>query len=180
MRADKGSSGYKPFAATRRSIGFRFFNISSSSSTWAGRRLLILLFILTIVLAPTSASAQTSPRAKYNFNAGWKVLVGDPANGQSVGFDDSAWQNVATPYAWNEDDAFKQDIKDLSTGIAWYRKHFQLPAGSQERKIFLEFEGIRHGGEFYLNGRLLGRHENGVMASTLSIVEIEIYEPIKR
>jgi hypothetical protein len=81
-----------------------------------------------------------------------------------VDFDDSGWKTVTTPYAWNEDDAFRKSIADLPTGVAWYRKHFKLPPGSAGKKVFLEFEGIRHGGEFYLNGKLIGRHENGVMA----------------
>lgn len=108
--------------------------------------------------------APASPRAKYNFNSGWKFFVGDPAGAQEPGFDDSQWKEVTLPRAWNEDDAFRKDIKDLSTGVAWYRKTFKLPAAIDERKVFIEFEGIRQGGEFYLNGKLLGRHENGVMA----------------
>jgi beta-galactosidase len=127
------------------------------------------LIVLTYValLSASTAVAYMPPRnhrTKYNFNSDWKVFVGDPAHAETAGFDDSHWKPVTTPYAWNEDDAFKKDIKDLSTGIAWYRKHFKLPADSAGRKVFLEFEGIRHGGEFYLNGKFIGRHENGVMA----------------
>jgi beta-galactosidase/beta-glucuronidase len=78
--------------------------------------------------------------------------------------DDSSWRSVTTPRPWNEDDAFRKDIKDLSTGIAWYRKHFKLPANAADKKVFIEFEGIRFAGEFYLNGKFISRHENGVMA----------------
>src|SRR5690606_13303517 len=35
--------------------------------------------------------------------------------------------------------------------------------------VFLEFEGLRHGAEFYVNGQYAGRHENGVMAVGLDI-----------
>ena len=69
-------------------------------------------------------------RAKYNFNSGWKLFVGDPAGAEQPGFDDSGWRDVTLPRAWNEDDAFRKDIKDLSTGVAWYRKRFRLPAGA--------------------------------------------------
>jgi beta-galactosidase len=106
----------------------------------------------------------TNQRMRYNFNSRWTLLVGDPANAQTTDFDDSSWKAVTTPHAWNEDDAFRRSIADLPTGVAWYRKHFKLPANSREKKIFLEFEGIRQGGEFYLNGNFIGRHENGVMA----------------
>ena len=95
--------------------------------------------------------------------------MGDPANAQLPGFDDSGWQPVTLPHAWNEDSAFKVFIADLPTGIAWYRKHFVLPPDSAGEKVFLEFEGIRQAGEFYVNGQWLGRHENGVMAAGFDI-----------
>src|SRR5262245_56158864 len=134
--------------------------------------LTLLSFLVWLTAATVAAyAAPRSPRVKYNFNSGWKVFVGDPKGAETVAFDDSGWKTVTTPYAWNEDDAFKKDIKDLSTGVAWYRKRFKLPADSAGRKVFLEFEGIRHGGIFYLNGKLIGRHENGVMAFGFDITD---------
>ena len=128
-------------------------------------RRLRLFCLLSSVICPLAAWSQAAePRATYNFNPGWKLTVGDPAGAETPGFDDSAWKPVTLPHAWNEGDAFKQDIKDHTTGIAWYRKSFQLPAGSKGQKVFLEFEGVRHGAEFYINGQKIGRHENGVMA----------------
>lgn len=129
-----------------------------------------------VVLLSASVAAAYAPpasrRAKYNFNPGWKLHVGDPAGAQEPSFDDSAWQDVTLPRAWNEDDAFRKDIKDLSTGVAWYRKRFKLPAGAMGGKVFLEFEGIRQGGEFYLNGQLVGRHENGIMAFGFDVTDL--------
>ena len=120
------------------------------------------IFIATLLLCCLLNSY--SQRAKYNFNPGWKVFVGDDSSASKLSFDDKKWKNVTLPYAWNEDEAFKKDIADLSTGIAWYRKHFKLPATARTQKIFLEFEGIRQAGEFFLNGESIGIHENGVMA----------------
>jgi beta-galactosidase len=113
-----------------------------------------------------------SQRVKYNFNPGWKVLVGDEHSASKIDYDDRTWKNATLPYAWNEDDAFKKDIADLSTGIAWYRKHFKLPASAKDEKIFLEFEGVRQAGEFFLNGRAIGFHENGVMAFGFDVTDL--------
>src|SRR3954464_6372225 len=126
--------------------------------------------LLTILLlfACCQLSAQ---RIKYNFNSNWKVYTGDAAGAEAISFNDASWKNITLPYAWNEDDAFKKDIKDLSVGIAWYRKRFKLPADSESKKIFLEFEGIRQAGEFYLNGKFIGRSENGVMAFGFDITD---------
>ncbi|SNT41504.1 Beta-galactosidase/beta-glucuronidase [Granulicella rosea] len=108
--------------------------------------------------------AQDAPRTRYNFNPAWLVAVGDAPGAEQAGFDDHAWKHVSTPYAWNEDSAFKVSIHDLPTGVAWYRKHFSLPANAAGQKVFLEFEGIRQGADIYLNGKLIGRHEDGVSA----------------
>lgn len=55
-------------------------------------------------------------------------------------------------------------IEQLTDTVVWYRKHFRIPASDKKQKVFIEFEGVRQAGDFYLNGQLLGKHENGVMA----------------
>jgi hypothetical protein len=117
------------------------------------------VIILSIILL---SGLNLTARTTYNFNSDWKVFVGDAIGAEKPDFDDSSWKIVTTPHAWNEDDAFRKDIKDLPTGIAWYRKRFKLPANSLNKKVFLEFEGIRQAGEFYLNGKFIGLHENGI------------------
>ena len=122
---------YKHFAATRRILGVESLSGAGIFRNSRFSRLGFLLVVINLTTALASGNgAPISARVKYNFNSGWKVLVGDPLNAEAVGFDDSRWKTVTTPHAWNEDDAFKKDIKDLSTGIAWYRKHFNLPADS--------------------------------------------------
>ena len=90
------------------------------------------LFILSclFLLTAFSHSQSGASRVKYNFNSGRKVLVGNSQGADQPGFDDSQWKQVTTPYAWNEDSAFRVSIHDLPTGVAWYRKHFRLPARS--------------------------------------------------
>lgn len=122
------------------------------------------LLILLLFVASASIAVLGQSRSRYNFNPDWKLLVGDPAGVEKSDFDDAAWKKVTLPRPWNEDDAFRKDIKDLPTGIAWYRKTFSLPANAVGKKVFVEFEGVRFAGEVYINGRFLGRHENGVTA----------------
>ena len=102
-------------------------------------------------------------RKKYNFNSEWRLQVGDFPDAKSTGFDDKGWKQVTLPYAFNEDEAFKLPIEQHTDTVVWYRKHFQV-GNVADKKVFVEFEGIRQGGEFYLNGQSLGLHENGVMA----------------
>jgi hypothetical protein len=116
------------------------------------------------LLCAATMHAAHAERALYDFNPGWKLLVGDPKEASQPGFDDGAWKAVTLPRAWNEDDAFAKDIVDQSTGVAWYRKHFRLPDLKPGQKVFVEFEGARQAAEVYVNGKRAGLHENGVNA----------------
>ena len=92
------------------------------------------------------------------------MQIGDFPKAKNAKFDDSQWKQVTLPHAFNEDEAFKVSIEDLTDTISWYRKRFQLPDLKSNQKVFIEFEGVRQGGDFYINGYHLGKHENGVMA----------------
>ena len=136
--------------------------------------------ILLCLLLSLAANA----RERLNFNADWRLCVGDYPEAVEATFDDSGWQRVTLPYAFNGDEAFRKDIVDLTDTICWYRKTFKAPSLSPEgdtnvsayktieapsgavggAKYFLEFEGVRQGADFYLNGHHLGFSENGVMA----------------
>ena len=127
-------------------------------------RLLSLCVLLASSAWPSLAASPDVPRAAYNFNPEWRLFVGDPVGADAPGFDDAAWKLVTLPHAWNEDDAFRQPINRMPTGIAWYRKVFRIPAGAAGRKVFVEFEGARQAAEVWINGKRLGLHENGVTA----------------
>ena len=104
-------------------------------------------------------------RERINFNANWRLCVGDYPEAVEADFDDSQWQQVTLPYAFNGDEAFRKDIVDLTDTICWYRKAFEAPSGAVGGdKYFIEFEGVRQGADVYLNGHHLGFSENGVMA----------------
>lgn len=123
------------------------------------------LFLFTFLLAILSAiNIQASERKKYNFNSEWKLRIGDFPKAKDTKFDDSKWKQVTLPHAFNKDEAFKLSIEQLTDTVVWYRKSFQIPELKSNQKVFVEFEGVRQRGDFYLNGHYLGRHENGVMA----------------
>lgn len=123
----------------------------------------IILFLL-ILIGISQYAAATDVRDKYNFNSEWLLHVGDVPEAKQSRYEDSNWKQVTLPRAFNEDEAFRLSIEQLTDTIVWYRKHFRLPAGSNNKKVFIEFEGVRQGADFYINGRYLGLHENGAMA----------------
>ena len=130
------------------------------------RYILISLFIFMAL-----GHIHAAEREKYNFNSDWKLKVGDIVQAEEMDYSDAEWKSVTLPHAFNEDEAFKLNIKDLTDTIVWYRKHFRLPADAKGRKVFIEFEGARQGIDLYVNGHLVGQHENGVMAFGFDLTE---------
>ena len=120
----------------------------------------ILLYLLLML----AMSVQAVERQRFNFNADWRLCVGDKPEAVEATFDDSGWQRVTLPYAFNGDEAFRKDIVDLTDTVCWYRKTFLLSEQDVKGKVFIEFEGVRQGADVYLNGHHVGFSENGVMA----------------
>ena len=132
---------------------------------------------LTAIAADVPYAPPVSPRQTINFNPGWKFIRQDVPGAENPKFDDSSWTTVSTPHSFNDVDSFRVLIShgggDRGTykGLAWYRKHFKLPAELAGNKIFLEFEGMRQAGDIFLNGKNVRLYENGVTAYGLDISE---------
>ncbi len=127
---------------------------------------------------PLTAETYTppaSPRADYNFNPGWKFFKGEVTNAEQVAFDDSKWSDVSAPHTYNDVDSYQELISHSGgdrhpyAGVAWYRKHFKLPAEAKAGKVFIEFEGLKQAGRFWVNGKLVGKYENGVTPCGLDL-----------
>ena len=122
-------------------------------------------------------SAPPSPRTRIDFNIDWKFIRQDVPGAEAPGFDDSTWQTVSTPHTYNDIDTFNKIIshgggqRGAYTGPAWYRRHFKLPQEFSDRKLFIEFEGMKQAGDIYVNGKQLGLYENGVTAYGLDITD---------
>ena len=119
--------------------------------------------LICLLLGLYTLNITATERKKYNFNSEWRLHIGDDANAYQQEYNDNHWLQVTLPHAFNEDEAFKLSIEQLTDTIVWYRKHFRVK-DCKDKKVFIEFEGIRMAGDFYLNGHHLGLHENGVMA----------------
>lgn len=129
---------------------------------------------VAIAIMAISTVARGQVPGVYNFNADWRLNVGQVAGGEATTFDDGSWKAVTLPHAFNEDEAFRKDIRELSTGIAWYRKTFSLTRDAVEGKVFLEFEGVRHAGRVWVNGKEAALSENGVMAFGADVTDLVV------
>ncbi len=116
-------------------------------------------------------------RAVYSFNYGWKFIRKDVAGAEAPSFDDSTWTDVSLPHTFNDVDtwvdwvgfATDKPVAPTYRGLSWYRKHFTLDASDKDRKVFLEFQGVRDAGTFYVNGTKIGIQEDEISPVGLDI-----------
>jgi len=128
------------------------------------KRITLLLCFFPVLSGFATPNFDGNLRQTYNFNSNWKLQIGDIQHAQNPDFKDSEWKQVTLPRAFNEDEAFRLPIAELTDTVVWYRKHFKLPASDIGKKVFIEFEGVRYAADVFINGEKIGLHENGVMA----------------
>lgn len=106
---------------------------------------------------------------KFNFNIGWKFKKEDIPAAKAEDYDDTDWESVSLPHTFNDTDTFDNYMegghngeRSMFTGKTWYRKRFLLEESQKDKKILIEFEGVRQAAEVYINGvKLNGKSENG-------------------
>ncbi|MCX2678667.1 DUF4982 domain-containing protein [Galbibacter sp. EGI 63066] len=125
----------------------------------------------TFFLTLSYLSIAQSPKATHNFDFDWKFLLQDITEAKNANFDDSNWQEVQLPHDWS----IKQPVSKenagkgwmagamgyLPGGIGWYRKGFQLPKSDEGKKVVIQFDGVYHQSDVYINGEHLGFHPYG-------------------
>jgi beta-galactosidase len=125
-----------------------------------------------IALAIISASAwaadvhpSPSVRTVIDLDAGWRFSKGDFASAMTPTFDDTAWRQVNVPHDWSSEGPFSADYGSgngyAPGGIGWYRKHFRLDAGDQDKLVAVEFDGVYAYSEVWINGHFVGGRPYG-------------------
>ena len=149
------------------------------------RKIFLSLFLIGI---PITNFAQTKQTLQKN----WKFTREDKSAFSQSTFNDVKWQNVTIPHDWAiygpfdmENDiqrtAIKQDgQKDAIehtgrtgglpfVGVGWYRTTFDLPDFSNDKKVFIQFDGAMSNPEVFINGQKAGQWHNGYNTFFLDI-----------
>lgn len=131
----------------------------------------IALFALALFAGIlTSCSGRTEGRERINFDKDWTFHLGEVAEASKPGFDDSAWRKLNLPHDWAIEGDFSKDNPSgtgggaLPGGIGWYRKTFKVNAEDEERKFFIDFDGVYMNSEVFINGTSLGKRPYGYIS----------------
>ncbi|SHJ10023.1 glycoside hydrolase family 2 protein [Pseudozobellia thermophila] len=105
-------------------------------------------------------------RTKTSLNQGWKFHLGDPdANYYAKDFDDSKWESVNVPHTLSLTSLALDGLQDdkvqlkFHRKVGWYRKAIEVP--QNQKKVFLEFEGVHQITDVWVNGKHVGQHATG-------------------
>ncbi len=130
---------------------------------WCRAVVLSLLGLVTIAQARTAEAP--ARRGQVLFNQDWRFHLGDLQNGHQPNLADEDWRRLDLPHDWSVEQAFDEHLASatayLPGGIGWYRKHFQIPADWNGRKVFIRFDGVYNNSEVWCNGHFLGRRPAG-------------------
>ncbi|WP_461451548.1 sugar-binding domain-containing protein [Mucilaginibacter sp.] len=121
-----------------------------------------------------TASAQ-SARKVENFDSDWKFLLGDDSLARYSKFDDANWRLLNLPHDWSIEGNFSEQNPTtqaeggLPAGIGWYRKTFTVSESSKSKQISINFDGVYHNSEVWINGHYLGKRPNGYVSFSYDI-----------
>jgi beta-galactosidase len=134
----------------------------------------VVLCLAAAWVAVTPAAAQ---RQRLSMDPGWRFFLGDPKGAEQPRFDDRQWRRLDLPHDWSIQGTPKADapgggrVGFFPSGIGWYRKSFRLPAGTQGRVVWLEFDGVYMNSEVWINGVRLGHRPYGYISFTYDVTE---------
>lgn len=117
------------------------------------------------------------PTQRTSFDKDWRLWVGDSADAMAPAHDDSGWKKVDVPHDWAIEGPFDQKARStgsggwLPTGVAWYRKHFQVPASARDQRVFVEFGGVMDRSGVWINGQHVGHRPNGYSSFRYEITQ---------
>jgi beta-galactosidase len=128
------------------------------------------LIVPVLILLPVYlySSENQGGRLIQNFDFKWKFTNNQAEDAYKINFSDTSWQTIDLPHDWSIygpfDAKWASGTGFLPGGIGWYRKTFTVPTASENKKIFIYFDGIYNNSEVWINGVYLGKRPNGYIS----------------
>jgi len=105
-----------------------------------------------------------------SFDPGWRFLKSDAPGAQAPDFADDTWRTVSVPHDWAIEGPFDEKNPArgagafLPGGTGWYRRHFVLPPGDANKRVFIDFDGVMANSDVWINGFHLGKRPYGYVS----------------
>lgn len=97
--------------------------------------------------------------------SGWEEIT-VPANWEFEGFDSPIYSNIRYPHP-----VHPPKVGRLWQPIGSYRRTFEVPKDWAGRQVFLHFDGIMSAGYVWVNGQMVGYHEDSMTPAEFNITK---------
>lgn len=108
------------------------------------------VFLLGFVYMPFIVLAKEDKEFLLRLEGEWKFSIGDNDEWAMPDFDDSNWDNIKVPSAWEDQGYYGYD------GCAWYRTSFSMSKEMKNRELYLNLGYIDDVDQVFINGKLIG------------------------
>lgn len=109
----------------------------------------------------------TGRRTVMNLNNGWSTWLADKPTDVHV---------VNVPHNWDDYYGYRQLTHGNLHGTATYSRKFDMPAKTDGKRYFINFEGVGTYATVKLNGHDLGRHPSGRTSLTLDVTDALVFD----
>jgi len=142
-----------------------------------------ITFVLIALLSTLSAcyylEANTVEmnRIHTNIDFNWQFKLGNDPQAKQASFSDSQWRTLNLPHDWSIEGQYDKSHPAgiaggfLPTGTGWYRKHLPWQTSWNNKRVFIEFDGVYMNSEVYINGHLLGKRPYGYISFSYDITD---------
>jgi hypothetical protein len=116
------------------------------------RKHIAAALLATALFVPCLSGSARAEQWKllFDLRGQWKFEIGDDMRRAEPGYNDSRWESIYAPAAW-EDEGFPG-----YDGYAWYRKHFASASSWKSKYLALHLGNIDDIDEVFLNGHRVG------------------------
>src|SRR3954470_4259283 len=134
----------------------------------------LLLSGLAGAAAAASNDIKIGADRRIRITNDWRFFKGEAAGAEQAAFSDTSWRTLDLPHDWAIEGPFDRKFNPHDGGlpffgVAWYRKHFALPAGERGKYFSLQFDGAMSNSTVWINGQKVGGRPYGYESFALDL-----------
>jgi beta-galactosidase len=135
-----------------------------------------VLTLLAVAGGAAAASTEIKIGAdrRIRITEDWRFLKGEVEGAEQPGFNDAAWRPLDLPHDWAIEGPFDRKFNPHDGGlpffgVAWYRKHFTVPASARGKYLSVQFDGAMSNSTVWINGQKVGGRPYGYESFALDL-----------
>jgi beta-galactosidase len=134
----------------------------------------LLLLGLAGLAAAASTEIKIGADRRIRITDDWRFFKGEAPGAEQAAFSDAAWRTLDLPHDWAIEGPFDRKFSPSNGGlpffgVAWYRKHFTVPASAKGKYFSVQFDGAMSNSTVWINGQKVGGRPYGYESFALDL-----------